>query len=740
MVNGKKSPGIALHDLHLHFVHNECKRYGEREKWHRKLLETYLPEDVSIVRQSSFACRDWCKDEVFKDEYIRNNVSRHLVGAKLGTELLCLLRNPKWTANRLRAGELFQLEDDFRMMLDILRREMGADLQRGSDMWCMKIIAGAARLSSPYVSRNPDEVWFQLTARLLHGAQESDVIKMYLSDIERYAERPWVKALSACLPAPGGALQSTVLSDGEVTWISEVDYNGNLVACGRSLGEAFVTTVTGGHLEKTVWLPAIEEGAESTFSDGSYAGSAALAEVSEVCCTRDGARAVTGHADGTVQLWDAKKGKPSSKTHQGHNEWVECVALSADGRYAASGSGDNTVMVWNTETGEPVGDALIGHCGLVQSVALSADGKRVASGSADDTVRVWDMETEKLVVNALHGYGHWGSCVALSADGKFVASRLANKVLVCDAETGEGVGDVDVGGNIRGAVCVALSANGKRVASGSKDGTVQVFDVETGQSVRNAMRVDRSKVLCVSFSADGKFVASGSEERTVRIWDVDTEELAGDTVRGHCRDVKCVTFSVDGKRLASGSVDGTVLVWDTEVGEPVGDRMGGENGCVWCVEFSDDRKLVAAGTEDGTVLVWDAETGIPICRPMRGHISVVACLKFSADGKHIASGGWDRTALLWDLDIGDLVQVHEGWTNVDLRRLFCLLGERTPSLGARESELGLRTGGVRVLYSSACGTSVLATLEHGLFRTYSEVGRRIVAISENEVYFFELLL
>lgn len=74
------------------------------------------------------------------------------------------------------------------------------------------MIAGTARLSAAYVSRKPVEVWFQLYARLRGPSKESEIIeKCRLGDIDVWAERPWVKALSHCLPESGGALQITVL-------------------------------------------------------------------------------------------------------------------------------------------------------------------------------------------------------------------------------------------------------------------------------------------------------------------------------------------------------------------------------------------------------------------------------------------------------------------------------------------------------------------------------------------------
>lgn len=71
---------------------------------------------------------------------------------------------------------------------------------------------------------NRGEVWSQLYGRMRLRSEASEDIRAYWADVELCAERPWVKGLSVCLP--GGALQSTVLCEGEVKCISLLDDGG----------------------------------------------------------------------------------------------------------------------------------------------------------------------------------------------------------------------------------------------------------------------------------------------------------------------------------------------------------------------------------------------------------------------------------------------------------------------------------------------------------------------------------
>jgi WD40 repeat protein len=68
-------------------------------------------------------------------------------------------------------------------------------------------------------------------------------------------------------------------------------------------------------------------------------------------------------------------------------------------------------------------------------------------------------------------------------------------------------------------------------------------------------------VTAVAVSADGKKVVSGSEDGTVKIWDAESgTELH--TLSGHSDYVDEVAVSADGMKIVTGSEDGTVKIWN----------------------------------------------------------------------------------------------------------------------------------------------------------------------------------
>ena len=139
--------------------------------------------------------------------------------------------------------------------------------------------------------------------------------------------------------------------------------------------------------------------------------------------------ASSGSSDGTIQLWEAERGR-HSRTLKGHTDTVRTLAFSPDGKTLVSGGKDNTLRIWDTHTGSML-RRLAGHRKGIKTVTFSRDGKMIASGSEDATVRLWDAGTGRFLP-VLSGYA-WGiEAVAFSSDGKTVAGGDSSTIIFWD--------------------------------------------------------------------------------------------------------------------------------------------------------------------------------------------------------------------------------------------------------------------------------------------------------------------
>src|SRR5262249_15092192 len=115
-------------------------------------------------------------------------------------------------------------------------------------------------------------------------------------------------------------------------------------------------------------------------------------------------------------------------------------------------------------------------------------------------------------------------------------------------------------GHRRPLRAVAVSPDGRHIITGSYDRTAAVWDLATGQRLRE-LTGHRASVRAVAVSPDGRYAVTGSEDRTAAVWDLATGQRLRE-LEGHQRAVMAVAYSSDGRHAVTGSYDRTAAVWD----------------------------------------------------------------------------------------------------------------------------------------------------------------------------------
>ena len=157
----------------------------------------------------------------------------------------------------------------------------------------------------------------------------------------------------------------------------------------------------------------------------------------------------------------------------------------------------------------------------------------------------------------------------------------------------------------------------------------------------------------MAFHPGGRQLASAGCDGTVRLWDAETGRKSA-TLRGHTDSIYGVAYSPRRPTLASASWDGTIKLWDAATGkeEPRSSPTAG-----WCTAWPSAPTAGSwrPGAGIASLRLWDAATGRELVA-FRGHDGRVWDVAFRPDGRRLASAGGDRTVKIWDVTpwIGEL--------------------------------------------------------------------------------------
>ncbi len=258
---------------------------------------------------------------------------------------------------------------------------------------------------------------------------------------------------------------------------------------------------------------------------------------------------------------------------------------------------------------------LKGHEGWVTCIATSSElPDKILTGSRDKALIVWDLTREDPAhygtpKRSLIGHAHYIEDVVISSDGQF-----------------------------------ALSA--------SWDGTLRLWDLNTGATTKRFVG-HKKDVLSVAFSADNRQIVSGSRDKSIKLWNTLGECKWTIEDQGHTEWVSCVRFSPNTANpvVVSAGWDGLVKVWNLSNCK-LRSNLAGHKGYVNGVTISPDGSLCASGGRDGTAMLWDLSEGKHLYSLDAG--SVIHTLCFSPN-RYWLCAGTDKNIIIWDLETKSVV-------------------------------------------------------------------------------------
>ena len=261
-------------------------------------------------------------------------------------------------------------------------------------------------------------------------------------------------------------------------------------------------------------------------------------------------------------------------------------------------------------------------------------------------------------VRTFEGHTNWVNSFTFSPDGRWGLSGSRDKTLrLWELATGQCVRTFE--GHTHEVNSVTFSPDGRWALSGSGDNTLRLWDLATGQCVRT-FEGHTSSVHSVSISPDGRWGLSGGWDNTLRLWELATGTCVR-TFEGHTGAVHSVSISPDGRWGLSGSWDNTLRLWELATGRCVR-TFEGHTLAVISVSISPDGRWALSGSNDEKLRLWELATGRYV-RTFEGHTSEVTSVSISSDGRWGLSGSHDDMLRLWELATGRCVRTFEGHTS-----------------------------------------------------------------------------
>lgn len=320
------------------------------------------------------------------------------------------------------------------------------------------------------------------------------------------------------------------------------------------------------------------------------------------------------------------------------DNWTESVDWSPDSQKLVSGHRDGTINIWDIETGEITNNIKTDSSifeSKFESVAWSPDGNKIASNEYT-SIYIWDAKTLEILTE--YNILTWGSMEWLS-DNKHLSIHTGYSLFFLDTQTGEEykdnfqsiIGDDQfIMGISTGAIVVIYNKEGFKTISGdgfskanslieweetlfSTYGQLIKYNLTTKEETL-IMEYDSNKFsVLMEWTSDLSIFVSGGIYGELTLVDLSTSETLG-TIPGYYCCFEKMAWSPKNNQLSysTGTSEQNLFIWDF-----LQDQVAPAKSQTWDFELnnnsdisikSHDGAYSARRNRDGDLWIQDAIT------------------------------------------------------------------------------------------------------------------------------------
>ncbi|KAI2075850.1 U3 small nucleolar RNA-associated protein 13 [Ophidiomyces ophidiicola] len=335
-----------------------------------------------------------------------------------------------------------------------------------------------------------------------------------------------------------------------------------------------------------------------------------------------GSLLATGSADGSIKIWDIKRGY-ATHTFHGHGGVVSalCFFETANGKEEHRKGAKRARKI-----GEDSDLSFIALDGATEPAEVTG-GFRLASGSEDGQIRVWDLFKKKCIASLESHVSVVRSLSFSGARNSLLSAGRDKAVITWDATTWQMKRIIPVLESVEAA---GYLVDGSLFYTGGENGRLRIWDPARGSEVTQEQDAasEQEGIVAIEHSTGQPFIVTVHVDQTLKFHSI----------------TPLAAFS-SGMKIDSLPIIRHVAGNDDEIIDLA--CVGPDRSLLAMATNSEYVRIVSTKSTENTV--GKPYFGADISR-LEGHDDIIICIDVDWSGHWLATGAKDNSAKLWQID------------------------------------------------------------------------------------------